>query len=131
MSQRGVIRNREYAKQLRDYRGMVWGKISPTDIDGFIDFGGRLFVFIEGKHGNASMPCGQALALERLCRACHAPPFRSAIILLCTHDTDGDIDYAHCPVARYYWAGRWRQPRKSINVKEAVDFLLLRHAISK
>ena len=48
MAERGVIRNRQFAQQLRDFSGLRFGKITPTDIDGFMDFGDRLFVVLEG-----------------------------------------------------------------------------------
>jgi len=45
---RGTIRNATSALQLRDYSGLCWDRITPTDIDGLIDFGGRAFVLFEG-----------------------------------------------------------------------------------
>ena len=33
---RGKIRNRECAGQLKDFSGLRFGKITPTDIDGFV-----------------------------------------------------------------------------------------------
>lgn len=76
MVERGVIRNREYAKQLKDFSGLRYGKITPTDIDGFLDFGDQLFVVVEGKHAGSAIQTGQRLALERLVDACHCPPRR-------------------------------------------------------
>ena len=47
MFERGVIHNRERGAQIRDYSGLRFGNITPTDIDGFMDFGGRVFVVFE------------------------------------------------------------------------------------
>ena len=66
MTEPGIFRNREYAKQLKSFSGLRFGKITPTDIDGFLDFGNNVYVFIETKHGDAPLPYGQKLALERL-----------------------------------------------------------------
>ena len=57
-----LIRNRDYMRQIKDFSGLRFGKISPTDIDGFLDFGNSLFIFVEMKHGDARIPYGQKLA---------------------------------------------------------------------
>ena len=64
-----LIRNRDYMRQIKDFSGLRFGKISPTDIDGFLDFGNSLFIFVEMKHGDTRIPYGQKLALTRLCDA--------------------------------------------------------------
>lgn len=122
MSERGVIRNREFAQQIRDFSGLRFGKITPTDIDAFLDFGDRLFVIIEGKHAGATLPHGQQLAIARLVDACHCPPRRIATAIIVDHYGSGDIDYAVCSVRAYRWAGVWRNPlRKRMQLREAVD----------
>lgn len=124
MSNRGAIRNRDHARQLKDFSGLRYGKITPTDIDGFMDFGGRLFVVIEGKHAGASLQYGQRLALERLVDACHLPPHRIAVCIIVDHyeDVDQDVDYANCVVRSMRWNGRWTQPmQRGINLRQAID----------
>lgn len=57
--QRGIIRHRRRRLQVNDFSVLRYGRITPTDIDGFLDFGGRAFVFIELKHGDVpAMPLG-------------------------------------------------------------------------
>jgi len=48
---------------------MKWGSITPTDVDMSIDFGGKLFVFVEYKHGDAPFPEGQKKHLEYLVKS--------------------------------------------------------------
>ena len=55
---RGKIRNREYAQILRDLTGLRWGKITPTDIDSFLDFGNKACVFIESKFKGKPLAVG-------------------------------------------------------------------------
>jgi hypothetical protein len=44
--ERGKIRNEKYAKQLNDFRGLLRRRgITPTDIDGLIDYNGKAFIF--------------------------------------------------------------------------------------
>jgi hypothetical protein len=49
MQDRGVIRDVKYASEWRDYSGLCYGTITPTDLDGLIDFRNRLFILIEIK----------------------------------------------------------------------------------
>lgn len=111
MNMRGVIQNREYKQQIADFSGLRFGKITPTDLDAFMDFGNKLFVFVEAKYGGADLPYGQRLALERLCDACHAPPSRSAVAFIVSHTSKGDIDFASTVVTRYRWEGKWHAPQ--------------------
>lgn len=121
--QRGAIRNPEYRQQLADFTGLRWGAITPTDLDGFIDFSDKLFVFIEGKHGTASMPYGQELALQRLCDAAHGPSGRAAVAFVVNHNTplDKSIDYASANVAKYRWKGQWLFPTSGLHLFEGIE----------
>lgn len=47
--------------------------LSPTDIDGFMDYNGKAFIFFEAKLAGARMSTGQNLAYAHLCGAFHQP----------------------------------------------------------
>jgi hypothetical protein len=120
--ERGKIRNRDLALKERDFSGLRWGKITPTDIDGFVEFGNTLFVFVEGKFGQSAMPYGQRLALERLCDACHNESSKKySIAFVVSHDGADVFDYARGPVLQYRWRGQWIEPNAPINLKTAID----------
>lgn len=120
--ERGKIRNREMALRERDFSGLRWGKITPTDIDGFVEFGNTLFVFVEGKFGQSPMPYGQKLALERLCDVCHNEREKKySIAFVVSHDGSDVFDYARGPVIGYRWRGRWIKPFGPIRLKTAID----------
>lgn len=129
----GKIRNRSLARRLRDFSGLRYGRITPTDVDALLDFRGEVFVIIEVKRMGAPMPFGQRLALERVCSACNAGGV-STTVLVGEYDeelltADGDIDVAKCTVREIH-TGRhvtkWRPPRRSITIREAVDSLVRR-----
>lgn len=120
---RGTFRNREFAKQLKSFAGLKFGNITPTDIDGFMDFGNNVFIFLESKHGVSPLPYGQKLALERLCDACCAA-HKKSVVLVAHHNTSEDIDMAALPVSEYRLDGKWRRPRRDINVRQAIEKLL-------
>ena len=119
---RGVIRNREYATQIRDFSGMQWNNVTPTDIDGFVEFWDEIFIIVEAKHGHSTPPQGQLLALERLTDALEAGG-KLSYCLLCSHNTSGDIDYASLPVTRYRFRKEWHTPITGISVANMINFI--------
>lgn len=121
--ERGAIRNRKIAMQIRDFTGLRFGNITPTDIDGFLEFNDRIFIFIEGKRTGAPLSNGQALALARLADAIHCPPRRYAVTIIIDHEpTVDDIDYANATVRAYRWGGQWRKLMQAgITLRAAID----------
>jgi hypothetical protein len=107
---RGVITYRKRALQINDFSGLIRHRgITPTDIDGFIDYAGVAFLFMEGKHTNAKIPLGQKLSFKHLCDAI-INGGRLACAIIYTHNTgvEQDVDVANCMVKEAYWAGKWR-----------------------
>jgi len=102
---------------------LTYGKITPTDIDGFLDFGNKLFVFIEVKYGDAALPTGQRLALERICDACQKAGIVS-VVAIASHDSaTQDIDVAGAMVTRYRYDGKWQnfKPGDGYTVRQFID----------
>lgn len=132
MFSRGVIRGREMARRIRDFSGLRIGKITPTDIDGFMEYRGKCFEFIEGKTGGASLPLGQRMAFERLVNAVSSPVALPAVLWVVNYEAGmQDIDYASCAVARYYFNGKWHTPREPINLKGAQDWFVKKYGASR
>ena len=124
---RGKIRNREYAKQLRDFSGLRWGNITPTDIDMFIEFNNELFIYAEGKHGKTKLPYGQRLALERQHDAIEKAGINVYTFIVETNDDmindDGDIDYSKAIIREYRWNSIWHFPKGEITILDAINKL--------
>lgn len=123
MAERGEIKNRERASQIRDFTGLRYrNKITPTDVDGLIEFGNRAYVVIELKYGESPMKYGQRLALERTVDD-WASAGKPSICIVAQHDTrpSEDIDVANCKVVGFRWNGGWHETRSGRNVKEVVD----------
>ena len=125
MSERGAIRNEDFAKQLVDFSGLVYGKISPTDVDLYIDFQNRVFVFGEYKFGKTLMEFGQRLALERLCDEREGAT-RKTIGLVASHRTPAtqQVDGAAAVVTEFRFKKKWRVPKHPITVRQAIDSFL-------
>jgi len=124
MLERGAIRERKYANQVKDFTKLRWGNITPTDLDGFIDFSDRLFVIIELKYTKADIPYGQRLALERMIDRWEAGGI-SAVALIATHNASPkeDIKVHAATVNEYRWKGRWIRPSRTINVHESIEII--------
>ena len=125
MSERGVIQNRDRKRQIVDFSNLKYGKITPTDIDGVLDFGNRLFVYFELKHGNAEVPYGQRLALERLVDS-NANSGIPACCLIARHyvnNTEEDVNAAITEVVEYRWEAEWHKPKEPILLFQAIDKL--------
>lgn len=108
---RGAIQFRKRAKQIIDFRGIRYGNITPTDIDGFFEKADQGFVFYEYKLDGCEMPRGQKVALERIVNALHAAGKKS-ILFLCKHDKvdpEQDIIAADTIVDELYFRGRYYQ----------------------
>lgn len=103
---RGVIRNRQQSNQVRDFSGLRFGKITPTDLDGLIEYKGKGYVLLEVKHEDAELPFGQGLALLRLCDDLQKT--KPTLYIIASHSTDGDIDVAAASVRQFRFKGEWR-----------------------
>lgn len=124
MTERGRIRNPELALVERDFSGLRWGAITPTDIDGFVEFSDRLYMFIEGKYGDSKLKGGQAIALNRLCDAIHDPEKgRYAVLFVVAHDGSQRFDYSGAYVTQYRWNGKSITPASPTTLKLAMDIM--------
>lgn len=123
-TERGKIRNRDAGKQIIDYSGLRYNNITPTDIDGLIEFKGKAFIFYEFKYGGAPMPLGQKIALTRLVDAIQKGGTPAALIL-CSHNNPAseDIDAANAIAKSIYWKGSWGDGC-SRTVREVTDGFL-------
>jgi len=70
------IYNLPALKQVVSYDGLGYGGGKyPTDIDGFLDYEGKVFIHYETKYKNAYLEKGQKLAFERKCDFVIIPAF--------------------------------------------------------
>jgi len=123
-----LIHNREHMRQIKDFSGLRFGKISPTDIDGFLDFGDKLFVFVEMKYGNAEIPLGQRIALTRLCDAVVSKD-RKSYLLIVRHElsSESDINVSEQIISDVYFNKRWHKAKNGWTLRDAINWLLETH----
>lgn len=108
---RGDLYNPKRASQLRDYSGLRYGNITPTDIDGIIEYQNKAYVILEFKHKNsAAISKGQNLCLERLTDDL-ANTGKPVLCIIAIHDTEygQKIDAGNTVVQRYRYCGIWHK----------------------
>lgn len=105
---RGKVQYESRAKQYIRFERLRYGNITPTDIDGYMEYHDAGFVFYEAKYENAKMSPGQEKSYTRLCDALQSAG-KVAILMLCEHDTqaDNDVWLYSCVVREYYYKKKW------------------------
>jgi hypothetical protein len=115
---RGEIYDRERAAQIRNFSGLRWQNITPTDVDGLIEYHNKCYIFIEAKFGTGEVPFGQKLALTRLVDNLRKP----AVLFVAAHQTPPgqDIDMKTTLVSDFYFRRRWRS-QDPVYLKDMID----------
>jgi len=120
-----AVYNEARIRQIHDFKGLRYGRILPTNIDCFFDFGNRLFVAIEFKTNGNEMAFGQRWAFEHLCDASRVPfVFAEAEH---HHPADEAIDCGQATVTRYRYNGRWHDVDERMTCRQFVNRMKRRH----
>ena len=125
VEERGVYQNENRGRQLLLFDGLRYGNITPTDIDGLIEYKNHLWIVYEAKMTGKDVPRGQRLALERFIADVRAAN-KHGIAMIVEHDvkdTGEDIHLRDCNVREIITTENliWRPPKHEITVKEITD----------
>ena len=126
MVQRGQIVSPDRARQIRDFSGLLFGNITPTDIDGLIEYRNKGYVIIEVKLSGVQVPDGQRKALQRLVDVLWRAR-RLAVCIIATHNTtnvEEPIDVANAVVLEYRYQGKWRHPKDIHTTRELTEWFM-------
>ena len=108
-SVRGDIKHRDRSRQIISYSGLVRHRnITPTDIDGFIDYGGNAFIYMDAKLEGKEIEFGQKLAFENLVKS-HVKAEHPTCAIIFRHNTFAaeDIIANECHGDDYYCNMVW------------------------
>lgn len=129
MSERGRIIFKERAQQINDFSGLQYENITPTDIDGLIEYHDKAYVIFEVKYDDKEVPWGQKLAIQRLIDDTAIAGKNSIALIIdhYVHDTGQSVNVADCYVREYYWwkDKQWLPPKHKLTVKQCIDGFLL------
>lgn len=126
---RGKIKHIERAQQINNFEQLRYGNITPTDIDGLIEYKNKAYVIFEIKYQEARAPYGQKLAMERFVDDVTSNR-KQAVAFICehqVHNTNNSVNAAECMVRELYMKpyGCWKPMKKPMNLKEAIDIFIL------
>lgn len=120
---RGEIYNVERKQQINDFSNMLYGTITPTDIDGLIEYKNLAYIFFEVKYKDTELPLGQKIALERLIIDLNKAN-KPSICIIAMHfvsDVKVKIDVSTCIVRKIFDMNfRWRDPKYK-TVKKTIE----------
>ena len=125
MNTSGEVYNDTLFKQNTLFKGLKWGEITPTDIDGTIDFGNKAWVIFELKHTGNDLPPGQRWAFERMVD--NLNKIKPAICFIAEHSTrpEDDIIASEAIVVEYrYKEKKWMKTPNGNNLKESINIFL-------
>lgn len=119
---RGKILNPVFSNQVIDYSNMKLGKITPTNIDGYMDIKGKGHWFYEAKYGDSKPRRGQVLAFERLADA--TAPF--SIYIIGSHEcpSTASIMASETVVTNVRFLKKWIQPKEKLTTKVLTEMFV-------
>lgn len=124
--ERGKIVTRNRARQIRDFSGLLFGSITPTDIDGLIEYHEKGYIIIEVKLAGAAVPEGQRKAIQRLTDVLWRAD-KGAICIVASHNTTNTeeaIDVADAAVYEYRYRAKWHHPNGLHTVRELCEWFI-------
>ena len=114
---RGKMYNEKLFKQGQDFSGLRWDNITPTDVDGLVDFQNNMWIIFQLKHRGNDMPYGQRLAYQRLTD--DLGKIKPCIFFLAEHlqPAQEAINAKNAIVIEYRYAGQWIKTDKGLTLK--------------
>lgn len=113
--------------QQKDYSKLRYGNITPSDIDGIIEYHDIAYIFYEFKLDTVEkISSGQQIAFERLTD--DLSKIKPTLFIIATHDINdpsNDIPTHECQVEWYRRNGEWHKPETRISVKELTDTFIM------
>jgi hypothetical protein len=128
--ERGKIKERKFTRQIRDFSGLRFNNVTPTDIDGLIEFNNCIYILIEAKFQKDELPPGQERALINLVDTIYEAS-KKGLLIIATHNkpSEEDIPFHECKVSRYRSRKSWYSPKTERTVKELIDLYLKKNCI--
>ena len=125
---RGSIKFIDRYKQLISFEGLERHRhITPMDIDGFIDYAGNAFFYmeckLESKYIETGLDMGQKYAIEHIIDAhIMANKMAAAIIFIHNSNPDEIIMARDMIVKEFYFDHKWRMANDSCTVLDAIEW---------
>jgi hypothetical protein len=137
----GKIKNLKRLQQIPLFEGLRFDVTndtcntiqSPTDIDAFFEFQGKIAILTDYKLESKPLEVGQFKTFTHMIDAMQKGGYEGAYILVAEHNTSLDYptyDSSICNVVKVYFNGEWITPPNPITVKEMYVRIFKRHNIA-
>lgn len=125
---RGEFQFEKRARQTISFKGMRYGKITPTDIDALIEYHGKALILYEVKYNGArvNIKGGQWKALKELADMGERDG-KEAVVIVCDHyvaNTDKSPNLAECKVRWIYYKGKYYDYNHERTVEEITNKIM-------
>lgn len=122
-----IFNNRKRAQQMIRFDGIIRvDGVRPTNIDGAMGYGRRLFPFFEGKVKGTKLPKGQKRYFEDIIHVLKDGGASAyAIIFEHTIPETEDVFMGEQMVCEYFYSKtlKWRKPKNPITVFQAIELM--------
>ena len=119
----GLIKFAKRNSQIIDFVGLNRRRgITPTDIDGFIDYGGNAFVYFDAKVEGVPVSVGQRRAYENIVNS-HRKAGNRAVAFIFRHNTphEESVIASEGIVDEVYTTAGWRKNQDGQTVIELIE----------
>lgn len=131
MDTRGKINHVGRRQQIIDFSQLRYGNKTPTDVEGYLDFGNKATILFEMKLEGSPFPDGQRLALERLVDDIGSR--KPALLIVADHavyDIEQQIPAHVCLVREFRYRNKWYKGSSEYPmVKDLADAFLKKHGL--
>jgi len=105
---KSLIKNKSYIKQVLCFDGLKHSSVYPSDIDAIIELNNEHLILFEVKFNEGAIPTGQRLMLERIIDSWQSK-ITTGCVVYATHNTPSsdNILLADCDVRKIYYLGNW------------------------
>ena len=105
---------------------LKYGTITPSDIDGLIEYKNKCYIFFEFKYNFGDLNTGQRLMFERLIR--DISKIKPCIFFLASWDDsmveDNSINAAEAIVYYVRDALGWHKPDSNVTLNDCIDYFI-------
>ncbi len=123
-----TINNKRNIEQIIDFTNLQFGKMAPSDDDGFMEISGKIFIHFEIKHVNGNCEGAQRKAFEKRNDLIEkAGPVTFTIIAKHNQEITDIIDAGKCMVYEYRRNSVWNKPIEQINLHDFIEGIIKRH----
>lgn len=131
----GRIKNRNLV-QITDFSNLLFKlshtTISPTDVDGLLEYQGRVAFFIELKYGNNDIVSAQEYTFKNVSKAMLMGGYEAVYVIVANHEStpENDIDAGNAIIRKVWDGHKYHYPSNTSTLRTFIKNALKFHNIA-